>query len=53
MVGDQDGATPLCVASHQGHADVVQKLLEAKADANKAKEVGLFDVRDGGRVVRL
>ena len=47
MTGDSDHG------DQEGHAGVVQKLLEAKADANIPEKVGMFDVRDGGRVARL
>ena len=35
----QDGRTPLMTASFQGHADIVQTLIEAKAQINTQKEV--------------
>ena len=33
-------STPMCVASARGHLEVVQLLLEAKADKDKATNVG-------------
>ena len=36
----QNGATPLIIASHQGHLDVVRLLLEANADNDKANNNG-------------
>ena len=35
----QDGATPLCVASQNGHLPVVERLIEAKADVDRQIEV--------------
>ena len=32
----QDGISPICVASHYGHTDVVDVLLRAGADANQS-----------------
>ena len=35
----QDGRTPLMEASFEGHADIVQTLIEAKAQINTQDEV--------------
>ena len=35
----QDGASPLYVASHEGHTDVVDILVKAGADVNQANTV--------------
>ena len=35
----QDGWTPLMAASFEGHADIVQTLIEAKAQINTQEEV--------------
>ena len=35
----QDGTTPLMAASFHGHADIVQTLIEAKAQVNTQDEV--------------
>ena len=35
----QNGWTSLMTASFEGHADIVQTLIEAKAQANTQKEV--------------
>ena len=35
----QDGWTPLMTASFEGHADIVQTLIEAKAQINTQEEV--------------
>ena len=35
----QDGWTPLMAASLEGHADIVQTLIEAKAQVNTQQEV--------------
>jgi hypothetical protein len=35
----QDGATPVCIASEQGLTDVLQLLIDAKADVNQPNNV--------------
>ena len=35
----QDGWTPLMTASFEGHADIVQTLIEAKAQVDTQEEV--------------
>jgi ankyrin repeat protein len=48
-----DGCTPLHMASQQGHVDVVRVLLEQGADINKAKNNGctpLFMASQDGHV---
>ena len=35
----QNGKTPLMTASFEGHADIVQTLIEAKAQINTQQEV--------------
>ena len=35
----QDGASPLCMASQNGHTDTVDLLLKAGADVHKARKV--------------
>ena len=35
----QNGRTPLMTASFEGHADIVQTLIEAKAQVNTQQEV--------------
>ena len=44
-----EGATPLLVASHQGHAAVVRALLSAGADASEAANNG-FSLLELARV---
>jgi len=39
-LADTDGATPLIMASQNGHAKVVQMLLAARADVNKGSATG-------------
>ena len=38
----QDGATPMVIAAHNGHLDVVKHLLSVGADKDKAKPVIRF-----------
>ena len=40
----QDGTTPLMTASFEGHADIVQSLIEAKAQVNTQEEVYTYAV---------
>ena len=35
----QDGATPLYIASHKGHSDVVNLLISNRANLDKPREV--------------
>ena len=47
----QDGATPLFMASQEGHTDVVDILIQAKANVNQAKMVNVWiHVRDENSV---
>ena len=41
----QDGTTPLMAASFDGHADIVQSLIEAKAQVNTQEEVHMLFLR--------
>ena len=43
----QDGATALYMASQNGHCEVVETLLEAKADVNMKANVSESCSRDG------
>ena len=38
----QDGSTPLCAASLNGHLPVVERLIGAKADVNHQMEVSYY-----------
>ena len=38
----QNGWTPLMTASFEGHADIVQTLIEAKAQVNTQQEVAIL-----------
>ena len=39
VCGAQDGATPLCIASQEGHTDAMKLLIEAKAAVDQLMEV--------------
>ena len=40
----QNGATPACIASEQGHTEILALLLANKADINAGSEVHQFKV---------
>ena len=40
----QDGATPACIASENGHTEILALLLANKADINAASEVQQFKI---------
>ena len=42
MLSSQDGATPLLIASENGHSQVAELLLSKGADINRPDKVQLF-----------
>jgi ankyrin repeat protein len=55
--GTEDGCTPLCMAAHSGHAQVVRLLLDGGADMNKAStkngHTPLFVAAHQGKLMAL
>ena len=39
-IDNEDGATPLCIASQNGHLEIVKVLIAAGADVNQATKNG-------------
>lgn len=44
MISEEDGLTPLIIASGRGHSEIVNILLGAGAEVSASDKFGLFDV---------